>query len=355
MMNKTLLVSLICSATLLQAHPFKKPTMALQNVKLQKSSVLSSCAVRKQAQKASMRPSRHNYVANHILSSSVEPSVFLEFKKDAPTNFQQRLHVYEYYAQTLDAFQKERPQLGAWMYYQSIPNERHIISSSEKSSLLRRILPLYRDLRILNNWVQDEPLEQAVTYMENVLQTLHPSLVHELQYVKPQTKEGLTQQEIRTFCLYPSEAVARADGMKSLEGKNIMLLNDDSSLLDAFETWYDWGVLLPQTNLKTQSSASQFLLWMVSASQKPDIIFTDIQLGDATGYYVAYQLRKQGYTGGIIALTSYAEDAATVQLLKTQGFDGLVSLQSSATMPLAQRITQAAQVYLERRHPHKNK
>ena len=110
-----------------------------------------------------------------------------------------------------------------------------------------------------------------------------------------------------------------------------------------------FGVLFPGAAIHTNGSPSQFLIWFQNVFPKPDIVFTDIQLGAANGYYVAHKLRENGYTGGIIALTSYGETEENARQLKAAGFDGMVSLDERYwKVPFAQRVTQAAQVYLER-------
>ncbi len=300
--------------------------------------------------RAVLRPSWHNYLANRVLSSSTDPSVFLDFKPTAPVEFPQRVHIYQRYAETLDSFQDLKPQLTALLYYQTSPSEQQTLLTAEKQNLLNQLVPLYTELRLLNFWLQDESASNALRFVEAALKLTNPSLLHSLQNAPFSTTFPQEPENLQYFYLYPEEGHPLPDPVLDLEGQHIAIINDDQSILQVFESWYDLGILLPGANVTTHGSAEQFLLWMQRTPHQPDIIFSDIQLGDGTGYYVAWQLRKNGFQGAMIALTSYAEDEKTAHFLKTQQFDGFVSLRSAAKVPLMQRITQAAQVYLQRKN-----
>ena len=349
MIKKYTLFVLLHSALLLHALPIKKPITDLPKMRPSKPTISPVHSVYRRTAKATLRPSWHNHLTNTILSASVEESFLLDFKPPAPTNFSQRAYIYQRYSDVMASFEQAKKDLTSFVYYQSIPSEKESLPPSQGQALLNRVLPLYMDLRNLDNLLQDPAVQHALTYMQAVLHVINPMLLNTLNNLSLVQEANITQQELRSFCLYPSTNTPFSFPSQYLDGKHIALINDDASILQVLESWHDWGLLLPQTTLKTHGDAILFLLWEANTPHKPDLVFTDIQLGDSTGYYIAYELRRHGYKGGIIALTSYAEDASTMQLLKSQGFDGFISLQPNDKIPLAQRITQAAQVFFQRK------
>ena len=292
--------------------------------------------------------SLHNYASNHLLGHNIHPSVFLNFKKTLPRSLSQTFPVYQRYQQTLDAFENFKKDTTSFLYYQTIPSERHSISSEERRILMDRLVPLYTEISWLRSKINNDPaLKQAHQYTELMLEIISPSLLQNLQV--QMTRQAAKQlANAKKFCLYPSDGMTLPNPSIQLEGKHIVILNDNSSILESMEKFSRFGVLFPNANLHIEGEAYHFLLWMNTTPFKPDIVFTDIQLGESTGYYIAYQLRKNGYKGGIIALTSYEENESNIAHFAAQGFDGLVSLQAESlnNIHIAQRLTQAAQVYL---------
>lgn len=294
----------------------------------------------------------HNYLTNQLLHAAQDPSIFLEIRSLEPLTLSQTGPIYERYEQTLHNFADLKKQMNSFLYYQTLPSEKRSISLAEKGHLLEQILPLYTSLRKLRTQIhKDPPLEDAYRYIRFALEVVDPALLQGLQAQEKNYLKDGSKVDKKSFCLYPSEGISVLNPSADLEGKFFAIVNDNTSILEMFELWFDLGVLFPDAKLHTNGNMSQFLLWFKSLPKKPDIIFTDIQLGDGTGHYLLHQLRKSGYTGGIVALTSYEETEKNIQLLAAQGFDGFISLQASSLtkIPLAQRITQAAQVYLKQK------
>ncbi len=292
--------------------------------------------------------SLHNYASNHLLGHNIHPSVFLNFKKTLPRSLSQTFPVYQRYQQTLDAFENFKKDTTSFLYYQTIPSERHSISSEERRMLMDRLVPLYTEISWLRSKINNDPaLKQAHQYTELMLEIISPSLLQNLQAQMTRQAEK-KQMDAKKFCLYPTDQTPLPDPSVQLDGKNIVVINDNASILDSLEKFSHAGVLFPNAALYTDGDVPHFLLWMSSISFEPDIIFTDIQLGESTGYYIAHQLRENGYKGGIIALTSYEEDEQNIAHFAARGFDGLISLRASSlnTIHIAQRLTQAAQIYL---------
>ena len=263
----------------------------------------------------------------------------------SPTQKKDWLNRYE---QTLANFEQLKKEANPFLYYQSVALETREISVEEKRRWLDKMFPLYDQLLSLYlNTNQDAPLKYALAYLRYGVAMVDPFLVSTLPTL---TKPYATPFELESFFLYPQHHLP--EPWVDLDGKHIVIVNDDASLLEHFEHLADIGVLFPSATLHTHGDATQFLLWMQHPTHMPDIIFTDIQLGESNGYYIASRLRERGYQGAIIALTSYTETETYARRLAQAGFDGLVSLddQYYRQTPFVLRITQAAQVYLRRKN-----
>lgn len=252
------------------------------------------------------------------------------------------------YEKILFDFEQLKQESLSFLFYQSIPLERRELSTEETRQWLNKMLPLHGQLLAFYLTTrQDTALKYALDYVEYAISVVDPYLVPALR-LNAQPK--IAPFNVQEFFLYPDPQIPLQEPGITLEGKHIVIINDDNSLLEHFEHLYNIGVLFPGATLHTQTDALHFLLWMQYARVKPDVVFTDIQLGENNGYYVAHKLRQNGYDGGIIALTSYTETQPYARQLKAGGFDGLVSLDDRYyhKIPFFQRITQAAQLYLER-------
>lgn len=252
------------------------------------------------------------------------------------------------YQQILTDFEHLKKESSTFLFYQSIPLEKRQLSTEETRQWLGKMLPLYT--RILKFYLttnaQDKALTYALSYVEQGLSVLDPYLVPTLRLT---TQPLIAPFNVQEFFLYPPEGATLEDPSIILDGKKIAIVNDDISLLSHFERLAKVGLLFPGATLHTNGAPLQFLMWFQNTSPQPAIVFTDIQLGDANGYYIAHELRRNGYTGGIIALTSYTETEANARQLKAAGFDGMVSLDERyLKIPFSIRATQAAQVYLQR-------
>ena len=294
----------------------------------------------------------------HLLSKRVEPSIFLDLKNSSKMALISAAPIYEQYQETMDLFAQYKKDVGPVLYYHTQPTEWHTLSPAEKDALLQQTLPLYHQLRGLKQEIEnDEALENALALTDIALQWLDPSLRFILQQRELEAKEAIRTRE---FYLYPTENTKLPDPSIQLEGKKIVIINDNISILQILERDARLGILFPQAKVVTQGDANHFLSFMNYSEPLPDIIFTDIQLADGgtgSGYYLAYMLRKRGYKGGIIALTSYEEDEITAKQLASQGFDGFISFNAAALTetPLAVRLTQAAQIFLQKQAQNETK
>lgn len=258
---------------------------------------------------------------------------------------QQRKDWIANYRQTLQDFEQLKSEIRPLLFYQSLPLEAREISPQEKRYWLEKIFPLHHKILALYlNAPAEESLQYALAYLYYGVETVDPN---SLTLLTDETEPFMPPFDPQSFFLYPPQEPL-PDPSVQLDGKHILILNDDSSLLDHFEHLSDFGVLFPGATLHLHGDPIQFLLWMKYTPTMPDLIFTDIQLGNGNGYFIAQELRRRGYKGGIIALTSYTETEKYARTLKASGFDGLVSLDSRyySKIPLCQRLTRAAQMYL---------
>lgn len=259
----------------------------------------------------------------------------------------QRKQWIEDYKQLIANFEIFKQESFAFLYYQSLPLESRQVTAEEKRQWLGKILPLHD--KILSFYLttqQDNALKYALDYLRYSIFVVDPSLIPALRAI---AKPYLPDFDPQAFFLYPVGPDPLPDPSIALDGKHIVIINDDRSLLDHFEHLYHIGVLFPGATLHVHGDALQFLFWMGYSNIHPDIVFTDIQLGESNGFYVASELRKSGYTGGLIALTSYVETEQNARQFKSAGFDGLVSLDDRyyGEIPFFQRVTQAAQLYMQ--------
>lgn len=288
-------------------------------------------------------------VPSFLLKPTPDFAAIPSFKSQAGLTAWQRKAQAQHYWHTLVHFEQLKKEIQPLLLYQSLPSESRSLTTQEKRQWLDRLFPLHEQLLQLYTQVpQDVPLQYALEYVRYGIVKVDPAL--SAGWCKP-----LSSQEVpfdpKSFFLYPGE-VSLPDPSIQLDEKQIVIINDDLSLLEHFEHLSHIGVLFPGAALHTEGNVMQFFLRMQYANRVPDIIFTDIQLGESNGYVVAQELRRRGYKGGIIALTSYTETEEYALRLKASGFDGLVSLDDRyyGKIPFFQRLTQAAQVYLQN-HP----
>ncbi|MBP5403771.1 MAG: response regulator [Elusimicrobiaceae bacterium] len=296
---------------------------------------------------ARMRFTKSNLLSKLILTPSPTAPLQPVLQNNLALTPAQKKDWLTHYHQTLANFEQFKAQASALLYYQSIPLEAREMSVQEKRYWLDKMLPLYSQVHALYvNTQQDATLKYALDYLRYGISMVDPFLVSTLPAT---TKPYAAPFNLSAFCLYPQEPLP--EPYVDLEGKKIVIINDDNPLLEHFEHLTDIGVLFPGATLHSEGDAMQFLLWLQKLPFEPDIIFTDIQLGTNNGFYIARRLRESGYSGGIIALTSYLETEEYARQLAQAGFDGMVSLDDRYyhKIPFFLRITQAAQVYLRRK------
>lgn len=341
-MRKALLLILLSLPLVAAAQPKKnwlKPLHSAPEAGAVHSSVLRTIA------QTNLTAARHpQAISNLLLHPTPQRPVTPKLNTNLVLTPQQRKDWIASYHQTLQDFEQLKKEINAFLFYQSIPLEAREISTQEKRYWLEKMLPLHHKLLSLYlNTQAEESLQYALAYLYYGVETVDPSFT---ALLSEEIKPFMPPFDPQAFFLYPTDTPL-PDPSIQLDGKHILILNDDFSLLRHFDYLAKMGLLFPGATLHTQGDALQFLLWLGYTHIQPDLIFTDIQLGENNGYFVAHELRRRGYTGGIIALTSYTETEKYARQLKTAGFDGLVSLDDRyyGKIPFCQRVTQAAQLY----------
>lgn len=342
-MRKVLLLVLLSLPLVAAAQPKKNWLKAL---KLSSETGVADFPILRTITQANLTAARHpQAISNLLLHPTPRCAATPKLSNNLVLTPQQRKDWVANYRQTLQDFEQLKSEIHPFLFYQSIPLETREITTQEKRYWLEKILPLHHKILALYlNTQEEESLQYALAYLYYGVETVDPGSVTLLTGV---TKPFMPPFDPQSFFLYPSQEPL-PDPSVQLDGKHILILNDDASLLNHFERLANTGVLFPGAALHLQGEPMQFLLWMKYTPHTPDIIFTDIQLGANNGYFVAQELRRSGYTGGIIALTSYTETEEYARTLKASGFDGLVSLDARyySKIHFYQRLTQAAQVYL---------
>ena len=294
----------------------------------------------------------HRQLLHYLTAPEHNPSLSLQLKREKITIPGALSPLYVHYKQTLAAFQQFKADSAPLLYYQTIPQETRALSEPESNYWASRTKDLYNQVQILNQQIEADPaLQKARDYLRHALRIIRPDLLSNLE---ESPTFSSTPIDIADFCLYPNPDTPLENPELDLSGKNFVIINDNVSILDFFKKLFNFGVLFPHANLVEKENATQFLQWIQETPQLPDIIFTDIILGDQTGYHIVQALRQRGYTGSIIALTSYKETPANARYFATHGFDGFISLHSITLTSPVQRLNQAAQLCFQRKRMQAN-
>ena len=335
-MKKYLYVCLVCLPVTLSAQSY-----------IAKSATIAKTTQHTLARAAASAAASQHKLFAELLFRATPDSSNPHLKSSIVLTAQQHQTWLEQYQQLLSKFEQVKKESSPFLLYQSLPLEMREISTEEKRQWLDKLLPLHH--QVLSFYLttrQDPALKYALDYLRFGIETVDPFLVPALA---TNTKPLLPDFDAQAFFLYPPENTNLPDPSLVLDEKKIVMINDDTSLLDHFDRLEQLGILFPGAYLHTEGEPLQFLLWMKHTNTRPDVIFTDIQLGESNGFYLAHELRAKGYMGGIIALTSYPETEQNARQFRAAGFDGMVSLDERyyGKVPFAQRITQAAQLYLQ--------
>lgn len=283
-----------------------------------------------------------------VMPVFVPPTQLPGLKFDTPYldgNFVQE--AFRRYMQGMEAFMQFRRESASFLYYQSKPSEQKALFAQERAYWLDKMDHVNRQLAGLQGYIspQDPALASARSYMLFAMNIVDPLQVHTLMAPSMQAR---TDRELNVFEFYLHEPPAQADAPLP-ENLQIVLLNDEESWIQYVELMHQRGRFLAGSSLKTARSAKDFLARFKARETVPDILLTDMVFADGTGYYIADELRRAGYQGVILALTSSAETDNTAHNLFDHGFDGMISLNEAYLDGLfkTERIEWALRTYLQ--------
>ena len=104
----------------------------------------------------------------------------------------------------------------------------------------------------------------------------------------------------------------------------VVVLNDSSAVLTSMTQWQKEGVW--GKNLQVRVFQRQEDFWaFLRAGGQVDMLITDLIMPKGGGFFLASELRQQGYKMPILALSAFGESENRGQKLFMLGFDGMLS------------------------------
>lgn len=104
----------------------------------------------------------------------------------------------------------------------------------------------------------------------------------------------------------------------------VVVLNDSRAVLTSMTQWQKEGVW--GKNLQVRVFQRQEDFWaFLRAGGQVDMLITDLIMPKGGGFFLASELRQQGYKMPILALSAFGESEKRGQKLFTLGFDGMLS------------------------------
>lgn len=244
------------------------------------------------------------------------------------------------YETVMTEFKDFKKEMDIFLYYQSKSSERRVLHQEEIAYWRTRIDEM--DSRLMDlcwNVNADDPaISQALEYMTYAKWSVYPH-AKDIYFAKPlpaRTDRTFAEDEffLRDPAPLPSKrwefasSRARRVAKELPAGLRVAVVNDIVYFRDHLETLNRKGLLFPDGNLSVFSNAEELLSSVRESGQKFDVVFTDIIIAGngGGGYYLASELRGQGYDGVIIALASYEEDVELGRQMFERGFDGMITM-----------------------------
>lgn len=242
------------------------------------------------------------------------------------------------YTRVLTDFQNFKREMDVLLYYQSIPSERRELHPEETARIQREINGLslrLNDLRLRVN--SDDPaFAFALEYVDYVRWMLYPH-ARDLFFAPPLAPRTDRVFQLEEFFLrdpFPLESrwereITRARRLadKLPAGLRVAVVNDWSGFRLRVAELHRKGLFFPSGQTKVFASAEELLAAVKKTGKQFDVIFTDmVVFSGGGGYFLASELRHQGYGGTIIALSSYEESEELGRRMLDYGIDGMVRL-----------------------------
>lgn len=244
------------------------------------------------------------------------------------------------YETVMTEFKDFKKEMDILLYYQSKGSERRVLHQEEIAYWRTRIDEM--DSRLMDlcwNVNADDPaISQALEYMTYAKWSVYPH-AKDIYFAKPlpaRTDRTFAEDEffLRDPAPLPSKrwefasSRARRVAKELPSGLRVAVVNDIVYFRDHLETLNRKGLLFPDGNLSVFVNAEELLTAVRESGQTFDVVFTDIIIAGngGGGYYLASELRGQGYDGVIIALASYEEDVELGRQMFERGFDGMITM-----------------------------
>lgn len=246
---------------------------------------------------------------------------------------------YAWVARRFKAFKKEAD---AFLYYQTNLSESRLLHAEEISYWRKRIDAMAADLDAVRLRVDsDDPLlsfaQEYLTYARWVIFP-HAKDIYFITPLAPRTDRTFSMQEF--FLQNPAAESFRWElpfsrvrrvSAQLPPGLRVAVVNDFRLFRERVGELHRQGRLFPDGSLETYSKADDLLEDMIKGGKKYDVIFTDIIIfGGGGGYYLASELRRQGYGGVIISLSSYPQSEELGRKMFERGIDGMIRLEGGA-------------------------
>ncbi len=259
------------------------------------------------------------------------------FEDDAP--FSYVLETRAMYEDVMGKFLAFKKEMDVLLYYQSRPAERRALHPEEIARWRTEIDAVDHELASLC-WrvsADDPALLAALEYMTYVKWMIYPH-AKDIYFTKPLPfradrvfdKDEFFLQDPSPRAKHWEFASTRAKRISKMlpAGLRVAVVNDFYFFREQLAALHNKGVLFPDGELFIFESAEALLSAMRGQERPFDVILTDIVVAGAGGggYYLASELRHQGYDGTILAMSSYEATEDLGQKMFERGMDGMISL-----------------------------
>ncbi len=274
------------------------------------------------------------YIFKNVPPSDLDNFYILLYHPSA----KQAAEIFALYRQIMSDFQSFKKEMDVFLYYQSKPSERHIISAPERERLMERVTKIQSKLFKLKNLIppEDPAYQAAKEYILYAAETINPMLrgvFDDRQFVRKDRKYVMeeffmhsppTKQPTVWAKWLPNSWQRNTTRRWLTDPLKMAVLNDRQSLLDQMEKRHT-ADFFPKWELFTYEDTEK-LLRDIKSGKHFDVILTDIVVPGGGGYYLTSVLRDRGFNGIILALSAYQEDREMGHCLFDKGFDGMISL-----------------------------
>lgn len=293
---------------------------------------------------------RGNFHVERLLLKRIVPTPpeKLQLQLIKPTAHQ-REEAALLYAQVMASFQQFKAETTPFLYYQSKSGERHVLSPAEKNEWSGKIQQIQRELLRLKYIIYDldEAYRSACAYVGYAQKIILPEMAGLFFQKKSERPDRriYSADEFYLRVFGPKHPAAWENNWP--EPLRVAVLNDNTDILDSMVRSNSLGSFLPGWELTVYSNAEELLNSVTKRGKHFDMVLTDIIVPGGGGYYLAAALRENGYTGSIIALSAFDEDATRGQQMFECGFDAMISWSETWTIVYCwkEKITQKLKMY----------